>query len=279
MRVAHLLLVHANPNQLARLVERLTHPKSVFFIHVDKKVDIDGFERLFRDATNVFFIKNRVDIQWATYSMVEATVNGFREILSKGIKVDYINLLSGQDYPIKSIVEFHAFLDANPGKAFMECLDVEKEWTEAISRVKEYHFNHWKIPGRFKFQKLLNFILPKRKMPDGLIPVGRSQWFTITSKHVEFIIQRIDSSPHIVKFFTFSWAPDELIFQTLLFNSAYRKDIVGDNLRYIDWSDHKQNPKLLTSIDFNSFMQSDKFFARKFKENDEVLNLIDQRIM
>lgn len=278
MRVAHLILVHAHPNQLSRLVERLTHPKAVFFIHVDKKVNIVDFECLFRDATNVFFIKNRVDIQWATYSMVEATVNGFKEILSKGIKVDYINLMSGQDYPIKPIAEFHDFLDANKGKAFMECLNVEKEWTEAISRVKEYHFNHWKIPGRFKFQKLLNFILPNRKMPDGLIAVGRSQWFTISSKHVEFIIQRIDSSPHIVKFFTFSWAPDELIFQTLLFNSAYQKDIVGDNLRYIDWSDHKQNPKLLTSEDFNAFMQSDKFFARKFKENDEVLNMIDQRI-
>lgn len=278
MRVAHLILVHAHPNQLSRLVERLTHPKAVFFIHVDKKSDIVEFERVFCDATNVFFIRSRVEIQWATYSMVEATVNGFKEILSKGIRIDYINLMSGQDYPIKPIAEFHDFLDANQGKAFMECLNVEKEWTEAISRVKEYHLNHWNVPGKFKLQKLLNFILPSRKMPDDLIPVGRSQWFTITSKHVEFLIHRIDSSPHIVKFFTFSWAPDELIFQTLLFNSAYQKDIVGDNLRYIDWSDHKQNPKLLTSEDFNAFMQSDKFFARKFKENDEVLNMIDQRI-
>ena len=278
MRVAHLILVHAHPNQLSRLVERLAHPKAVFFIHVDKKVDIVEFERLFSDATNVFFIKNRVSIQWATYSMVEATLNGFKEILSQGLKIDYINLLSAQDYPLKPIVEFHAFLDANPGKAFMECLSVEKEWTEAISRVKEYHFNHWKMPGKFMFQKFFNSILPIRKMPDGLIPVGRSQWFTISSKHVEFLIRRLDTSPHIVKFFTYSWAPDELIFQTLLFNSEYQKDIVGDNLRYIDWSDHKQNPKLLTTEDFNTFMQSGKFFARKFMENDKVLDMIDERI-
>lgn len=62
MRVAHLILVHAHPNQLSRLVERLTHPKAVFFIHVDKKSDIVEFERVFCDATNVFFIRSRVEI-------------------------------------------------------------------------------------------------------------------------------------------------------------------------------------------------------------------------
>ncbi|WP_439505940.1 beta-1,6-N-acetylglucosaminyltransferase [Sediminibacterium sp.] len=278
MKVAHLILVHACPNQLARLVERLTHPDAVFFIHVDSKSAINQFEQLFETRTNIFFIKNRVSIQWATYSMVEATLNGFKEILASGLKIDYVNLLSGQDYPLKPIAEFHAFLKANPGKAFMECLSVEKEWKEAISRVTKYHFNHWKIPGKFKLQKLFNYFLPNRKMPDNLIAVGRSQWFTITSEQVGFLIKRLESSPNIVKFFTYSWAPDEMIFQTLLFNSKYQKDIVGDNLRYIDWSDRKQNPKLLSSQDFNAFMQSGKFFARKFQENDDVLDMIDKHI-
>lgn len=276
--VAHFILVHAHPEQLTRLINRLNYQDTVFFIHVDLKSDINSFELPLANYPNVYFVKNRVDIQWATYSMVEATVNGFKEIVESGINIEYVNLLSAQDYPIKSLKDFHNFLKQNPGKAFMHCLDVASEWTEAISRVQEYHFNHWNFPGKFKVQNFVNFIMPKRKMPEGLIPVGRSQWFTISLKHVVFLIKRLEASPKIVQFFRYSWAPDELVFQTLLFNSSFKNDIVGNNLRYIDWSEGQKNPKMLTKDDFNLFMESEKFFARKFAPNAEVLDMIDKAI-
>lgn len=278
MMVAHFILVHAHPEQLTRLINRLNYQDTVFFIHVDLKSDINSFELPLANYPNVYFVKNRVDIQWATYSMVEATVNGFKEIVESGINIEYVNLLSAQDYPIKSLKDFHNFLKQNPGKAFMHCLDVASEWTEAISRVQEYHFNHWNFPGKFKVQNFVNFIMPKRKMPEGLIPVGRSQWFTISLKHVVFLIKRLEASPKIVQFFRYSWAPDELVFQTLLFNSSFKNDIVGNNLRYIDWSEGQKNPKMLTKDDFNLFMESEKFFARKFAPNAEVLDMIDKAI-
>lgn len=278
MMVAHFILVHAHPEQLTRLINRLNYQDTVFFIHVDLKSDINSFELPLANYPNVYFVKNRVDIQWATYSMVEATVNGFKEIVESGINIEYVNLLSAQDYPIKPLKDFHFFLKQNPGKAFMHCLDVASEWTEAISRVQEYHFNHWNFPGKFKVQNFVNFIMPKRKMPEGLIPVGRSQWFTISLKHVVFLIKRLESSPKIVQFFRYSWAPDELVFQTLLFNSSFKNDIVGNNLRYIDWSEGQKNPKMLTKEDYSLFMQSEKFFARKFAPNAEVLDMIDKAI-
>lgn len=276
MIVAHFILAHANPNQLCRLVNKLVHPNTVFFIHIDLKSKQEDFELPLVKMGNIYFIKNRVDIKWATYSMVEATVNGFKEIVESGLNVDFVNLLSAQDYPIKSPSTFHSFLEQNSGKAFMHCLYVETEWKEAISRVREYHFNHLNFPGKFKLQRLVNFIMPLRKMPDELIPVGRSQWFTISLKHVVFLIKRIESAPKIVNFFRLSWAPDELIFQTLLFNSAFKEDIVNDNLRYVDWSEGLKNPKILTVEDFNTFMESDNYFARKFNENHAVLDMIDQ---
>jgi hypothetical protein len=276
MMVAHFILVHANPDQLYRLVNKLSDRDNVFFIHVDLKSNIQDFKLTLANISNVYFIKSRVDIKWATYSMVQATVNGFKEIVTSGLNIEYVNLLSAQDYPIRSTKDFHSFLMENPGKAFMHCLDVATEWTEAISRIEEYHFDHWNFPGKFKIQNMVNFILPKRKMPGDLIPVGRSQWFTVSLKHIIFIINRLESTPQIVKFFRYSWAPDELIFQTLLYNSSFNEDIVGNNLRYIDWSEGQKNPKLLTKADFNLLMQSGKFFARKFAPNDEVLDMIDE---
>lgn len=278
MVVAHLILVHSKPDQLKRLVNRLVHNKAIFFIHVDAKANIELFRAALKGINNVYFVDKRVDIQWATYSMVEATVNGFEAIVASGLAIDYVNLLSGQDYPIQPVSKFHDFLRMNPGKAFMQCLDIETEWTEAISRVRSYHFTHWTVPGKYKIQKIINFLLPKRNLPENLIPVGRSQWFTISLKHVVFIIKRLEANPAFSKFFSYSWAPDEIIFQTLLYNSTFKFDIVNNNLRYIDWSEGLKNPKMLTKDDFSAMMKSGHFFARKFAENDEVLSMLDAEI-
>mgnify|MGYP003453849103 CR=1 FL=1 len=77
MMVAHFILAHAYPDQLCRLVNRLSYSNTVFFIHVDLKSNIHDFELALANNLNVHFIQNRVDIQWATYSMVDATINGF----------------------------------------------------------------------------------------------------------------------------------------------------------------------------------------------------------
>lgn len=274
--IAHLILVHSKPQQLDRLVKCLTYKNDVVFIHVDKKSNQTDFEFSLNHQKNIFFVHNRVDVKWGSYSMVQATVNGFKEIIASGLNVDYVNLLSGQDYPLKSMADFNDFLTKNPGKAFMHCLDIENEWTEAIFRVREYNFNDWEFPGKYRLQQLINFFMPKRKMPEDMVAVGRSQWFTISLIHVVFLVNRLEAGPHLVRFFKLTWASDEFIFQTLLFNSTFKKDIVGNNLRYIDWSEGLKNPKILTSIDFNAMVESGNFFARKFNENDTVLDMIDQ---
>ena len=70
------------------------------FIHVDLKADLSDFENALVNLKNIYFIQRRVDIKWGGYEMVEATVNGFKEIIASGLNIDYVNLLSGQDYPL-----------------------------------------------------------------------------------------------------------------------------------------------------------------------------------
>lgn len=277
--IAHLILVHSKPVQLRRLVNKLMYKDDAVFIHVDLKADLSDFENALVNLKNIYFIQRRVDIKWGGYEMVEATVNGFKEIIASGLNIDYVNLLSGQDYPLKSMSVLNQFLSNNPGKAFMQCLDIETEWTEALFRIKEFTFNNWKFPGHYRLQQLINFFLPDRKMPEGMVAVGRSQWFTISLKHVIFIVNRLELNPKLVRFFKLTWAPDEFVFQTLLFNSSFKKDIVRDNLRYIDWSEGKENPKLLSVNDFEKLMNSGSYFARKFSENDPVLDLIDKKLI
>ena len=277
MKLAHIILTHANPSQVLRLVDRLDDGGSDFFIHVDGKTDIATFqEKLTRP--NVHFVKKRQKVYWAGYSIVEATLMAFEEVLGSGSRYDYINLLSGQDYPIVSTSWIHEFLAARPGRAFMHALQVEHEWQEAIPRIKKYHLVNFHFRGRFLVEKLINTLLPARKMPNGLIAVGRSQWFTITPECAQYIVDYLHANPNVVRFFKLSWAPDEMIFQTILFNSPFRDCIVNDNLLYVDWSEKKASPKLLTIRDAIDITSSGKLFARKFdnRQDGEILDYLDK---
>lgn len=277
MKIAHLLLTHANPAQLKRLMDSLAHPDADFYIHVDLKADIGPFLPL-ADNKHIFLIKKREKVFWGAYSIVQATVNAFYEIMGSGKKYDFINLLSGQDYPLKSTEEIHDFLGLNRGKAFMHTLSITDEWQEAIPRITRYHLSNYQFAGRHQAEKLLNFLLPERKMPNGLIPVGRSQWFTITPTHVKYILEYLEKNRHVQRFFELTWGVDEIIFQTLLYNSPHKDEMVNDNLRYIDWSEGKASPKTFTIQDLSVLTHSGKLFARKFNENidSDILNALDK---
>ena len=279
MRLAHLILAHSNPAQLSRLIGKLAHEHADIYIHLDLKTAIAPFSHM-EKSSNVRFIKNRVKVNWGGYTLVQATLNGFEEILSTGKQYDYINLLSGQDYPIKKINDIHKYFAANPGKVFMHALSVTKDWKEALPRITEYHMPDLNFPGKYKALRVLNKITPKRKMPLALTPVGRSQWFTLTPASARYIVDYVKKNPEIPKFFKLSWAPDEMIFQTILYNSPYRSDMVNDNLLYIDWTDGRPNPKTLTMADADALMLSNKFFARKFNPeiDSEILDHLDKNI-
>jgi hypothetical protein len=274
MKLAHLILTHANPKQLQRLVDRLMTDDTHCYIHVDSKAAIDEFKQL-AERPGVYFVANRVKVSWGGYSIVQATVNGFEEIINSGHHYDHINLLSGQDYPVKDIWTIHRFLGQHPGKVFMHALSVMDEWTEAIPRVEQYYLTHYRFPGSVRLERLMTAILPKRRMPLNMVPMGRSQWFTATHDSVRYIVDFLKEHKEVERFFKLSWAPDELIFQTILWNSPFRKDIVNDNLLYVDWSGGGASPKVLTMEDLPVIERSGKLFARKFNAGVDA-NILDQ---
>lgn len=107
--------------------------------------------------------------------------------------------------------------------------------------------------------------------------MGRSQWFTATRESVAYIVDYVKRERWISKFFKFSWAADEMIFQTILYNSPFRDQMVNNNLLYLDWSAGEPSPKVLTMADAPALIASDRLFARKFNSRDdsEILDYID----
>ncbi len=279
--LAHLLLAHRPTEQLYRLLRQLVQPDCTVFIHVDMKSDIQHFESLIDNYPQVHLIKDRIRVNWGGFSMVEATLASLREILSTDSQYEFINLLSESDYPLTNHNSVMSFLRRHPGKSFME---YEKEgspwWLESQARIKKFHLTDVRLKRKHFIERLLNTISPGRKIPEQMELIGRSQWFILAKHHADYILQVVDEKPIIRQFFRYTWGADEFFFQTLLYNSPFRNEIINDNLRYIDWSESQPGPKILTIKDFEALKNSGKFYARKFdaRVDSLILDRLDELI-
>ena len=279
MKLAHLILAHRDPQLLERLVKALQHEDADIFIQLDKKSNINDFKYI-EAISNTQFIRNRVNIGWCCYSTIDATLKGFEEILSLKKDYSHINLISGQDYPLKPIELIQQHFFANPATTFMHTASIaDDEWDDGKARFTKYSFGDLHIPGKYHLQSFVNAILPPRKLPAGLKPYGRSQWLTITPVCAQYVIDYLKNNPEVEHYFRTVWAVDEVFFQTILVNSPYKNTLVNYNLRYIEL-DAGKRPISYTMADADKLTSTTALFARKFDRavSAEVLDYIDSII-
>jgi len=277
MRFACLIVTYTSAELTIRMIKKLDNGDFDFYIHLDKKVDINTHKALF-DMPNVIFIKDRIDVKWAGYTVVQASFNGLREIRASGKKYEFINLLSGQDYPLKSADYISKFLSTQVGKQLIKHWDFETEWDEAFARIHKYHFTDKAFKGRYLLQRIINSIV-KRKPPTDLRFYGTSSTFwTLTPECAYYVMEYIEARPKFERFLKFTWGSDEFIFQTIIMNSHWKEQVHNNNYRYIDWSGGGSHPKLLTTEDYEKIIVTDNILGRKFNMDVDahVLDLIDE---
>ena len=248
-----------------------------FYIHVDKKLDMDTHKELF-DVPNVYFIADRVDIKWAGFSTVEAALNGVRQITASNVKYEFINLITGQDYPIKSAEYISKFLKDNIGKEFILYKDFETEWSEANERVNRYHFTEMTFKGHTRLEKIVNMFMGKRKFPLDVRLYGKETFWTLSMQCAQYVVNVIDTNPQLKRFLKYTWGSDEFIFQTIIMASPFKDNVVNKNYRYIDWPPGESRPKVLLTEDFDNMMASDSIFARKLDINkdEHIFDMLDK---
>ncbi|KIO78768.1 hypothetical protein TH53_01350 [Pedobacter lusitanus] len=282
MRIAHIIITHKNPHQLSRLLKRMQHPDFDFYIHVDKKTDIRQYEFL-TALEGVQFIKNRLICNWGGYSTLQAMVSSLKEVLDNGNQYGFYNLLSGQDYPLKSNNEICEFFEQNPDKSFIY-YEAENSlwWESAVNRFQRYHLTDYNFRGKFFVENMLNKILPLRKFPMSMKLYGgsKSSWWTINRESAQYVAKFFDTEVKINKFLKYCWGTDEFVIPTILINSPLKYNIINDNLRYIDFPEGMANPKILGLEDIDKMISSSMFFARKFdiSINTDILDKIDEHI-
>jgi len=269
MKVANIIIAHRNPQQLLRLINQFDSSQFHNFVHIDKRCNISDYKAV-AEHPNVTLITPRGKLVWAGYGFVEQTLAALRMIRADG-NYFYANLISGMDFPIRPSSELYQFLVEqynNGPKEFFEILGLDV-WP-GRHRFERFHLTDVTIKGRYFTERIINWFVPTRKFWGGLVPYGRSAFFTASDKFVDYALNYIDRNPGLIRFLKTTWSPDEFIFNTIVMNSPFRDKINSNSLlhlRYIDWSDGLVSPRVFRENDFERLRQSGMFLARKFDES------------
>lgn len=277
MKIALLIHVHTNPDQLGRLVSRLKHKDVDIFVNVDAKADIEVFKQYVADA---YFLNNRVEVTWGRFSQLEQILNSFEEIVSFSTNYSHVLFLSGQDYPIIPISEIIAFLKNNNAKSFIDYYKLGKDdWSNLMRKRFEYWFflPENDIRNNRIVKKVLQKLGFKRKYPFREVYYG-SCWFTLSIEAVKYLLDYTHNNTKTFAFFKNTGCSDELYIQSVLLNSPLKKDMVNKIYRFFDWGDKGKNPKILTLDDFPAISSSDAWFARKLDMNidTQLMDMLDE---
>ena len=291
MKLAVLMQCHKDPWQINRCFDVMKHQDVEFFVHVDRKSNIlnDIEKRL-----DVHLVPDdlRVDVQWGTFSQVQATLNLINFTKKYG-EYDYYFLISGQDYPIKTIENLLEYIDNNGNKNYIDLFPsqnntigkqtnydkrnqiVYPKWMLKRSNIIRLIRRAWvEITGGYS--KTLE-IFKRKDIPDFKFYFG-SSWWCLNNSFIAYVIDYISKEKSYVQFFSKACCPDESFFQTLIMNSPFA-DTVYPYLTYVDWTSGGSSPKDLTVADFDKIRKSDKYMARKINKDLSLMQKIDSELL
>lgn len=292
MKHAFLIIAHDNWKILARMIKKLDHVNNDIYIHIDANASIEDATKSLQGIcqfSKICFIE-RTSISWGGYSQINCEMRLFDEA-SKG-NYDYYHILSGIDFPIKSMKDIHYFFEENNGFEFIHMCD--KEFTEKCAdRYRYYRFFQEKI-GRnynsifYQIERISIFIQRilkvnrDNKFSDMRYLCG-SNWCSITHEAVGLLLKKEEQ---IRKMFKYTRCCDEFFVQTILYNSNFKEKIYGlkfgvntdeSNLRSIDWM--RGNPYMFKVDDYDELINSNNLFCRKVsdqtKEYEDLITKLE----
>lgn len=276
-KTAFLVLAHQRPDMVARLVSRLDHPDARVFLHLDRKADIGPFRAALGDRVSFVAEDARVSVLWCGYSTLAAILALVKTAVAAAPDMERFVLLSGADYPVRSVGEILAALEPDlehiavdrrldpRGGTYLDSY-VARPFLTDIPWLNERSGR----PGLSRMARLVERRLPRRT-PYPLPLHHGAAWWALTREGVETVLAAERASPGLISWFRWARVPDEMLFQTLLMASERAGNIVGGDeglnlhgVHYIDWkAPNPDLPRTLELADLPAITASGALFARK----------------
>lgn len=291
MKQAILIAAYKNFNHLFEIINFFKDDTFEIYLHIDKKTKLPNsvVEKL-RTIKNLKFLSRRYTVNWGGVNQLNCYLLLAEEAL-KNNKNIYFHLISGQDFPIKNITQFKKLFGASEQYDYLENFAFPRiNWENengGFDRLSYYYFLDFFYAKKLykwimllaKLQKKLSI---KRPLPENIKQFyGGSSWWSLTKNTLQYAVDYTKANKYLFKRMRYTLASDEIYFQTVIMNSKYAKNVINDNLRYIDWSaervgKYSPSPAILDISDFKKIESSNALFARKFDvpSSDELKHAI-----
>lgn len=268
MSSAYLILCHKPPKHLALWARRYRGAR--YYVHYDAKSPLEDLHFL-QDLDNVMILPQRVNVRWAGFSMVEASLHLFQAALNEP-QNRYLHFISGDCAPL-----------CCPEKIAQECAMLPENtlWLQMTEMPRLRYRTRFDAPHadtdwqRSWLGKALTQGLKwtDRLLPSSEICLSGSQWFSATRAATEILLAAYDKQVH--DFFRKKLCPDEHFFQYLAQEQAGKLHLIKDNRRFIRFQVGQNHPDTLSLADVQAAQQAGFWFARKVAQND-LLTFVQQ---
>jgi hypothetical protein len=290
--VAHLVLSHANPPQVLRLVRTLRElaPESPVLVHHNPaRTQLDARPL---GATMV----DAAPVDWGRRSQLEALLRGMATAL-RSADFDWLAVLSGQDYPVRHPAAVAEDLGACGYDGFAEGHLVLPRGRDGDDFARRY-FMAWRPvpePGP-RVRRAIGAARPLlglRDLPSGpmlgrrvrtpfgpAIPCRRgADWLTLSRRAVQVVVDAERAHPRLHRHFLRTLLPTEAYAHTVLHAHGGLR-LSGDVRRYTAWAPGAPHPRLLGVDDLDAMTGSGADFARKFDASvdEQALDELDRRL-
>ncbi|XP_034692893.1 beta-glucuronosyltransferase GlcAT14A [Vitis riparia] len=272
--------------KLKRTLRALYHPANYYLLHLDagapqaEREEVSRYvaeDPVYGEVGNVWVVQKSNLVTYRGPTMLATTLHAMAMLL-RSCKWDWFINLSASDYPLVTQDDLiHVFSD----------LPRDLNFVQHSSRLG------WKLnkrgrpiiidPGLYSQNKSdIWWVIKQRSLPTAFKLYTGSAWTILSRSFAEYCILGWDNLPRtLLLYYTNFVSSPEGYFQTVICNSDdYKNTTLNNDLHYIAWdTPPKQHPRSLGLKDFKRMYLSNRPFARKFKQDDRVLDKIDRQLL
>lgn len=259
--LAVVVLSHKAPAQVARLVFRLQSGRdTVVAVHHDPR----GEPLELRTSSSVALVPGPVPCPWGRPGINVAIRKSLEWLRSTVPELSWVLLISGQDYPIRSMRSIEDELaDAN-------CDAILRHYRVDGDPAGDVH--HWQAVTRqrYLYRRRLPGSARSVRLPwprqhpfhDGMQLYAGEQWANLSVRAVDKVLDS-PFNDSVLKFLRRAPNADEAWLVTAVLNGEPELIVVNERRRYVRWPGGTAHPAALGPADVPALRDSSDFFARK----------------
>lgn len=313
MYIAFMIIAHKNMDQLIRLVKALDDNEIDVYVHLDKKwrISEEDILRLKEATKHVTVIDRRISGFLDTWSLCEITLELSKAALEARKEYSYLGLLSGQDYPIKSIQYIKRVLAQKYPKPLIDCTPMVRDnWIYSGFRWIRFHKYYRLVEHITKNRKIRKLLLfpayavqlivtyivgsPYKRLKKVQCTLyGGSAWWILPKQVIELCVAEVDANTEIIKAFKLKNTPEETFFQTMAMRSSLKQmvdvnepyEVLQNCMTYAYFFDETHvptgHPFILTEENYDMLRNRSELFARKFDlhESGSLMDRLDKEVL